>query len=64
MVILRRIFPKKSTCPKCGSTEWVAQSHKADVQYRTCAPCGGAYKVTIIATEQDDGGAWSRVVPA
>ena len=63
MVILRRIFPKKSTCPKCGSTKWRRVSQTAGVELRSCLSCGSAYRVQPAATEVDDGGKVSVVVP-
>lgn len=65
--LLRRIFPRKSTCTNCGSTGVrgaVSNSRGGDLQYRTCRGCGERYSVAAIAVEVDAGGSTSTIRPA
>lgn len=63
-VVLRRIFPRKSTCPNCGSTALAgrpAVSRGGEIQYRTCRCCRQTYPVAAIAVEVDTGGRTSQI---
>ena len=64
-IVLRRIFPSKTECPTCRSTDWKpgGSSRSGSLLYRCCTACSRRYRVPAIAEEIDDGGAWSRIVP-
>lgn len=56
--VLRRIFPRKTTCSNCGSSRVrgrPATSRGGEIQYRTCGGCGESYSVAAIAVEVDTG---------
>jgi len=62
--ILRRIFPKKSTCPNCTHDRWsrAGYSRGGLLMYRRCTKCKEIYRVAAIAHEEDRGGLTSTLV--
>jgi hypothetical protein len=62
--ILRRIFPKKSTCPECGKTghRHNGNSRGGLIQYRRCKNCRADYRVVSCGQEEDRGGLTSVLV--
>ena len=63
-IILRRIFPLKSTCPECGGTDYrpSGTSRSGNMVYRTCTTCLHGYRVCPIGYEKDEGGMQSVIV--
>ncbi len=62
-IVRRRIFPIDSECDAC---KWTGYAHAGSsrgghFRYRQCTRCRAIYRVTPIAEEIDDGGAWSRI---
>lgn len=62
--ILRRIFPKKSTCPECGlpGHRHNGSSRGGLIQYRRCTNCRADYRVVSCGQEEDRGGLTSVLV--
>jgi hypothetical protein len=62
--MLRRIFPKKSTCPECAATEWTRGGYSRGglIMYRRCTACRHVYRVVSIGQEEDRGGPTSQLV--
>lgn len=61
--IIRRIYPKRSSCPECGSKDYrrSGNSRSGLILYRTCRNCRVTYRVLPIANEVDRGGLASEV---
>jgi hypothetical protein len=62
--ILRRIFPKKSTCPECGKQghRHAGNSRGGLIAYRICTNCRASYRVVSCGQEEDRGGTTSVLV--
>ena len=64
--VLRRIFPKKSTCPECGQVghRHGGNSRAGLLQYRRCInpACRATYRVVSCGQEEDRGGLTSVLV--
>lgn len=64
MAVVRRIYPTICECPHCadrGRHRDLYGSPQGTFRAKRCRSCKRTFRVTAIAEEHDDGGAWSKV---
>jgi rRNA maturation protein Nop10 len=61
--LIRRLYPRLSTCPRCGSRQYQPAGSSGARRFRRCTACGETYPVSPIALECDLGGPTSVAQP-
>lgn len=53
---LRYIWPRFSTCPACGTTQWRDAGKRGSIAHRRCQACRQVYKIAATHVEEQRSG--------